>query len=289
MVAIALDTVRSGSPDPDVIRGAALALVVDESLELSLVGPSDAVQAALEETELGLPVPRARVTDAARAVSADDDAVVAVRARSDASIRVAVDLLAGGEVDAVVTRGPLAAAVAAARFGLGRMPGMREPVLAVEVALPTGRLLVADAGASVRSTTAALARTAELAAVLAVKRGNPSPRLALHAPTGVASGPLAEADALIQAADLGRATYLGARSTSEVLSGEVDVLVTTAALGETLVSTVRALVPDAGGHLGVLLGTTAPVATLDASDPDTVASAIAELATQLRGATGVPA
>lgn len=277
MPRLALDTVRSGIPDRDVVRGAMLAADADPSLTLTLVGPEAPLHAAIAGADVVLPGERVRVQHAARAVGPDDDPVVAVRGHRDASVRVALDLLARDEADAAISAGPIAATVTAARFAVGRVPGLRIPGLAVRVHLPAGELLVVDAGSEPDATTGALVRYGELGARLAAARGVATPRVAALEPLGTSSRLVHELEVFFDAADLGPGSFLGAVPTRRALDGSVDVLVTGGAAGRILVDTLAATT-DAVDPQGVLLGAKRPVATLGPADPEAVADAIADVA-----------
>ncbi len=277
MVHVALDAVRSGAPDPDVVRGAVRAVADDPDLEVTLVGPAAALAATLDGLGDAVALERTHVLDAARSVGDDDDPVVAVRARRDASVRVALALLAGGEVDAAVSAGPVLATTTAARFSIGRVRGLRHPALAVQVH-PQGRpLLVLDAGAEPDATAGALVRYGELGAAMARARGVAAPRVAALEPFGTSSRAVGELLTLFDLADLAGGEFVGATPARHALDGHVDVLVTGGAAGRILVDAVAATSGAADVH-GVLVGTLAPVATLGPASPDEVTAALTDLA-----------
>lgn len=277
VVRIALDTVRAGRPDPDVVRGALLAAAADPGLGLVLVGPRTAVAETVAAADVDVPADRVRIADAPHAVAADDDPVVAVRARQDASVRVALAALAEGAADAAVSAGPVAATVTATRFAVGRRPGVRAPALAVQVSGPAGRLLVADAGASPDAPAGAVVRYGELGARLAAARGVAAPTVAALQPLGTSTRVAEELAMLFAAADLGPGTYVGPRSAGAALAGDVDVLVTTGAAGHLLVDTLAAVAGGVDPH-GVLLGPRGLVATLAPASAEATAAAVADVA-----------
>lgn len=281
MTRVAVDTVRAGAPAPDVVRGASAALAADPDLELVLVGSVAPLRAALEGAGAAVSGDRIELLDAPRAVGPDDDPVVAVRGRRDASVRIAVDLLALGGADAVVSAGPPAATIVAARFALPRVPGLRSPALAVQLSLDGHRVTVVDAGAGTDATAAALVRYGELGADLARRRGTTAPRVAALAPPGTSSRAVRELLALFDAAELGDGGFVGALGPAEVLAGGVDVLVTGGAAGAILVDTVRALRPGGARH-AVVVGLDGAVATLGESSPGAVTDALLDVVTLAR-------
>ncbi|MBW3619637.1 MAG: hypothetical protein KY461_05280 [Actinobacteria bacterium] len=276
MTRIAVDTVRAGSPAPDVVHGVVVALTSAPDLEVALVGPVAALRDALGGAGPALPADRIELVDAARSVGPDDDPVVVVRGRRDASVRIAVDLLRTGAVDAMVSAGPATATVVAARFSLPRVRGLRAPALAAEVALEGGSVTVVDAGAEAHATAGTLVRYGELGAELARRRGTSRPRVAALAPLGTSSRDARELGTLFEAADLGDGSFVGARSPAGALAGDVDVLVTPGAAGAILVDTVRALRPADTCH-AVLVGVQGTVATLTEARPSSVTEALLDV------------
>lgn len=277
MTRIAVDTVRAGSPAPDVVRGAVMALAATPDLEVALVGPLVPLRDALDGAGAGDATDRVELVEAARSVGPEDDPVVVVRGRRDASVRVAVDLVRTGSADAMASAGPDAATVVAARFALPRVRGLRAPGIAAEVRLEGGSVTVVDAGAEADATAGALVRYGELGADLARRRGTSRPRVAALAPLGTSSRAVQELVALFDAAELGDGSFVGARSAAEALAGDVDVLVTGGAAGAIVVDTVRALRSGGACH-AVLVGLHGIVATLAEASPAEVADALMDVA-----------
>jgi glycerol-3-phosphate acyltransferase PlsX len=91
----------------------------------------------------------------------------AVRAQSDATVRVAIRALAAGDADAVVTLGSSGAAVTSAVLDLGLLPGVERPALAVVIPSASGPLVLLDVGANVRVDPALLVNHAMLGAAFA--------------------------------------------------------------------------------------------------------------------------
>jgi glycerol-3-phosphate acyltransferase PlsX len=105
---------------------------------------------------------------------------IAIRKKRDASLNVAMQMLAGGEVDAVVSAGNTSAIVAAAKHYVELLPGLRRPALAVSFPTDTGRLVLLDAGAHAQAGTVHLAQSAALAHIyLKVTQGLDRPRIGL--------------------------------------------------------------------------------------------------------------
>lgn len=84
-------------------------------------------------------------------ISMDESPARAVRAKPDASLCVAIDRLAAGHLDAVVSAGNSGAILAAALFRLGRLPHLDRPAIATSFPWVSGdgRTVVLDAGANI--------------------------------------------------------------------------------------------------------------------------------------------
>ena len=73
------------------------------------------------------------------------------RWKKDASIRVACEQVKSGAADAVVSAGNTGAAVAAAMFIMGRIPGIERPAIAASLPTPGGMVILSDVGANMDS------------------------------------------------------------------------------------------------------------------------------------------
>lgn len=91
----------------------------------------------------------------------------AVRKKKDSSIVVATRLVKTGECDAVISAGSTGAAVAAALFGLGRIPGIERPTIATPIPNEKGATVVLDSGANVDSKPQHLAQSALMGSIYA--------------------------------------------------------------------------------------------------------------------------
>lgn len=157
--------------------------------------PAAVVAGAVEASRRGVPVvlvgdeariapllPRASgvaIAHAPDAVAMGEEAA-SVRRRADASIRVAMRLVEGGEAAGVVSCGHTGALVIAAALDLGILDGVERPAIAT--LLPRsdgGRLVLLDAGANVDCRPELLACFALLGAAYAELLGVEDPRVGL--------------------------------------------------------------------------------------------------------------
>jgi len=128
--------------------------------ELLLIGDEKQLREILGHTIERLPI---RIEHASEVIGMGEAGPVAIRKKRGASLSVAMRLLAAGEVDAVVSAGNTAAIVATAKHLVGLIPGLRRPAMAVPLPIPTGNVLLVDAGAQTEANTVHLAQSAALA------------------------------------------------------------------------------------------------------------------------------
>jgi glycerol-3-phosphate acyltransferase PlsX len=174
---VALDLLGGDSAPDAVVDGALLAAEQQPGVELVLVGPPDTARSLLAERGA---TDRFRVVPASQVVGMDEDPARAVRAKRDATVRVAARLVRDGEADALVSVGSTGAALAAAVFTLGRLRGVTRPPLAAVVPARSGPLVFLDAGATTDATPELLAQFALAGAAFAqVRLGLDTPRVGL--------------------------------------------------------------------------------------------------------------
>lgn len=155
---VALD-VMGGDNAPDVeLQGARKALV-EEKLDLLLVGPEDRIRESLD----GIPSDSGSVEiqHASEYIRMDENPVQAVRKKKDASLLVAADAVEEGRADVLVSAGNTGAVMAATKIKWGVQKNIDRP--AIGTLLPVvkengGHNILIDAGANVDSTPKQLAQ-----------------------------------------------------------------------------------------------------------------------------------
>jgi glycerol-3-phosphate acyltransferase PlsX len=171
---VALDLLGGDHAPESVVDGALLAA---NDVELVLVGPVEVAERLLAERGAS---GRFRLVAASQVVEMDEDPARAIRAKRDATVRVAARLVRDGEADAVVSVGSTGAALAAAVFTLGRLRGVSRPPLAAVVPAKAGPLIFLDVGATTDATPEMLAQFALAGAAFAsVRLGISEPRVGL--------------------------------------------------------------------------------------------------------------
>ena len=173
---IAIDAMGGDHAPEAIVEGSLLARSRC-SADLVLVGNETKIREVLSGYPDASPM---EVVHTVETVTMEEAGLVAIRRKRAASITVCMRLLAEGEVDAVVSAGNSSATVAAAKYLVGLVPGLRRPTLAVPFPTRSGKPVMLDAGAHPEAGTVHLAQSAALAhAYLNVTEGLTRPRIGL--------------------------------------------------------------------------------------------------------------
>lgn len=144
---VAVDLLGGDHAPREIVLGVAEALRSGAFVaeELLLVGPSSSTEALLREEGITT-LPEILHTESV--IAGHEKPVEALRAKPDASISLCVGAVRQGAADGLVAFGNTGAAVAASTMGLGLLPGIRRPGIAVSMLGRSGRFLLLDAGAN---------------------------------------------------------------------------------------------------------------------------------------------
>ncbi len=145
-ITVAVDAMGGDHAPAATVDGAVRA-ASRANVRIVLVGRSAAIEAELARHDTQVRA-RVRVVEAPDVVSMDEAPLAALRRKPKASIRVAVELVAAGDADAVFTAGHTGAALIAAHSALGVLPGVERPALAVTIPTRAGASVLLDAGAN---------------------------------------------------------------------------------------------------------------------------------------------
>ena len=118
-----------GDHGPSVTIPAAVSFAKHEpDAELILVGLEDVIRAELSKHNAANH-PRLSIVNATEVVTMDDPLEVAMRRKKDSSMRVAVNLVKDGKVQACVSAGNTGALMAVSRYVLKTIPGVDRPAI----------------------------------------------------------------------------------------------------------------------------------------------------------------
>ncbi|MFU8876768.1 MAG: phosphate acyltransferase PlsX, partial [Wenzhouxiangellaceae bacterium] len=229
-----------------VVDAAALALARDSGLRVEIVGNPRALDARLDSLDAGV---RARVERIACSdvVAMNSTPAEAIRRGRRSSMAVALERLAEGRAEAVVSAGNTGALMALARMQPGMLPGVERPALMSELPVAGGQTWVLDLGANInvdaeRLTEFALLGSAAVEALLGRK-----PRVGLlNIGSEPNKGPDVVREALRMCSDLGL-NLVGFVEGHDVFAGRADVVVCDGFAGNVLLK-------SAEGAISMLLG-----------------------------------
>lgn len=148
-VRVAVDAMGGDYAPAVVVEGAlAASAEAGDRLTVMLVGREHEI--GRELARLGAAdAPGIRIVDAPDVVEMGESASVALKRKPNSSIHRGVGAVKQGHADAFASAGNTGAVMAAALFGLGRLPGVLRPALPGYLPTPSGTCIVLDVGANV--------------------------------------------------------------------------------------------------------------------------------------------
>lgn len=168
MTRIAIDAMGGDYAPREIIAGAIWA-ASEYDVAIELVGKQDVIEYEIDRLRTEGFVSTAggfkdqkikidaskldiKITPATEVIEMGEAPGQAIRKKKKSSIVLAVDAVATGSSDAIVAAGSTGAAMAASLFGLGRIPGIDRPAIAVTLPTRKDPIVVIDAGANSNCT-----------------------------------------------------------------------------------------------------------------------------------------
>ena len=248
MTTVALDCMGGDHGPREAVCGAAELSLSRSDIRLILVGDAPQVAELLDECSYN--PSQLSIQHAPQWVEQDEKPREALKEKPEASVLVACRAVAEGRADAVVTAGSTGAAILAADFCLGRIPGVRRAALAAVT--PTELThgpkedpfsLLLDVGATLHASAEDLVTFAVMgSAYAAAISGNSSPKLALLSNGAEPEkGPpeVVEAHRILAAMD--SLNFAGNVEGLDIPRGSVDVVVTSGFLGNVVLKMVEGI------------------------------------------------
>jgi glycerol-3-phosphate acyltransferase PlsX len=240
-ITIAVDAM-GGDHGPGVTAPAALAALKREpNLRIVLVGLGEHLRPLIDGAD-GAVRDRLRIQEASQVVSMDEKPQDALRKKKDSSMRVAIDLIKAGEVDACVSAGNTGALMATGKFVLKTIEGIDRPAIISRIRARHGHTHMLDLGANSECTPEHLLQFAVMGTIVATDmHGIEQPRVGiLNIGEEEMKGDSVVQDAarLLAASTL---NYVGFVEGDDIFSGEVDVVVTDGFTGNVALKTMEGL------------------------------------------------
>ncbi len=184
MTRIAIDAMGGDYAPKATVEGAVWA-ALDYNVAIELVGKEDVIKGELERIQKkGLRIVRAggffiqkikvdlskldiKITNADEVIEMGEAPGQAIRKKRNSSIVLTVAAVASGSSQAVVAAGSTGAAMASSLFGLGRLPGIERPAIAVTLPTMKKPFILLDAGANSTCTPEMLYQFAVMGSMFA--------------------------------------------------------------------------------------------------------------------------
>lgn len=136
-----------GDHAPRVVIEGAIAAVNEYNAEIILVGQEDKINALLEKAKYS--GSNITVHHAPEVIEMSESAATSVRRKRESSIVVGMSLVKEGKADAFFSAGNTGAVVVAGTLGLGLLPGIERPGIAIVTPTLKGISLIIDVGANI--------------------------------------------------------------------------------------------------------------------------------------------
>lgn len=246
---IAIDAMGGDFGPRSIVQASIACLFATPSLHLTLVGQAPLIEELIARHS-GVDRSRLRVVNASEVIAMDERPSQALRSKPDSSMRVALGLLAEGQVQACVSAGNTGALMALSRFVLKTLPGIDRPAMIAAIPTQRGYCQLLDLGANVDCSAENLYQFAVMGSVAAEALGVPRPRVALlNIGTEDIKGnqQVKLAATLLQAAP--GLNYIGFVEGDGVYRGEADVVVCDGFVGNILLKSSEGLATMIGARI----------------------------------------
>jgi glycerol-3-phosphate acyltransferase PlsX len=212
---------------PVTVKAGINALGIYKDLHLNFVGDEKGIQEELNKSSIYKTfLDRISITHASEVINMDDSPSTALRHKKDSSMRVAIDLIENGTVDACVSAGNTGALMAIARFILKTIEGVDRPAIMGSFPTLNGHIHVLDLGANVDSKPETLLQFAFMGSITVQNTENiPNPTIGL---LNVGVEEMKGHDRIQDTAELLKASslnYSGFVEGDDIYKGVVDVIV----------------------------------------------------------------
>jgi phosphate acyltransferase len=239
-ITIALDAMGGDGAPAIVLKGAEIALQRHPGVRYLLFGVEEVVSPLL--TKLPGLSKAATMFHTSEVVAADAKPSLALRAGRQSSMRLAIDAVADGRADGVVSAGNTGALMAMAKFALKMLPGIDRPAIASFFPTQRGESVMLDLGANIECDAENLVQFALMGDVFArTVLGMIEPTVGL---LNVGAEDLKGNDAVREASARLRMAmspirFYGFVEGDDITAGTVDVVVTDGFTGNVAVKTAE--------------------------------------------------
>ncbi len=240
-VTVAVDAM-GGDHGPAVTLPAALRFLEAQPDARVIAVGLDAPMRAVLAKQKSAALERLSLHAASEVVAMNDAPALALRAKKDSSMRVAVNLVKEGVAQACVSAGNTGALMAISRFVLKTLPGVDRPAIASQLPTKKGATTVLDLGANVNCTPDQLVQFAAMgSALVSAVDGIERPTVGL---LNIGEEDIKGNDVVKEAAELLKASelnFFGNVEGDDIYKGTTDVVVCDGFVGNIALKTSEGL------------------------------------------------
>jgi glycerol-3-phosphate acyltransferase PlsX len=224
-----------------VIAGVKRALEQDDKItDLFLVGRQDEIEPALRQA--GLRDNRIRVVHASEVMTMEDKPTAVLRKKKDCSMARAIEMVADGAADAVISLGNTGGILAVSTLRLRPLPGVDRAGIATVIPTPENKFVLLDSGANIECKPLHLLQYAVMGSVYSREiLGYERPRvglLSVGTEEGKGNELTLEAYKLCKQIDI---NFVGNVEGFDLFSGRVDVVICDGFVGNIVLKTCESL------------------------------------------------
>jgi glycerol-3-phosphate acyltransferase PlsX len=241
-IRIAVDAMGGDNAPSSVIGGALLALERHPQVRFLFYGDEAALRPIVDKKPMLQKV--CTIVHAETVISNDAKAAVALRSGRGSSMRLAIDAVADGKAECVISAGNTGALMAMAKMVLKMLPGIDRPAMASFFPTTRGESVMLDLGANLECSADNLAQFALMGLVFATAvLGIKTPSAGI---LNVGSEEMKGNDAVREAAAMLRKTVLpgtfyGFVEGNDIPTGVTDVVVTDGFTGNVALKTAEGM------------------------------------------------
>ncbi|GAA5523640.1 phosphate acyltransferase [Microbulbifer aestuariivivens] len=211
---------------------------------LKLFGPQTQLQDLLREFHSSPVIERLEVVPCEQVVTQQCNPVQALRRKRESSMARALQAVAAGEADAMVTAGNTGALLALGRSILGTVEGVRRPALGKSLPAETGSCFLLDLGANIDCSAEDLLQFARMG--IEAQRVHTGKRQLKVALLNIGAEPHKGTEEVRRAAELFKAQpdidYFGFVEGHDIFTGVVDVVVCDGLMGNVAMKSAEGVI-----------------------------------------------
>ncbi len=242
---LAVDCMGGDSGPSVMVQAACEVLTGNPDLHLILVGDEPSIRACLTRMDQ-LFLTRLSITHSDEIVAMDDLPSKVIRQKTNSSMALALQLVADGKAQAVISSGNTGALMAFSRMILKMVPGISRPAIISSLPTDSGVTRMIDLGANVDCSPEQMVQFALMGAAITMANADNTDKLPSVALLNVGSESIKGNEQTKNTHELMQKVhninYLGFIEGNDVFKGDVDVIVCDGFVGNVLIKASEGVV-----------------------------------------------